>query len=201
MKRIPARYLAVFLTISFYILLSFQIRYAEVSEQQIQRGNSSQFTGVGWGFAPPPPIGVYVREAIVVPGVLAALPFLVVAILFESEFVARICLVVGAAFFWYALFWYADRARGLIKSNTPPKHISMYLMVARVGSLILLPFIAWRGFSLGVHYCAYGVPPYWSEVAMYGIVLVWATVGSYYAWTSYTDRHRERDLVRLSLNN
>jgi hypothetical protein len=190
MKRIPARYLAGFLTAVLCVLLTIDSHSVRVSESQ----------SMGWDWtAPPPPPSSFLKAFLAAPGVVAGLPLIIAGGLLRNDYLIQAGVTAGAAFFWYALMWYLDCARGLTKSDKPPRHIRAYVTTLKFASVILMPLAIWRGFRLGDRWCAFGAPPMWSEMVMYGIVLGWLTTGTYFTWASIRDRRRARDVTRISL--
>jgi hypothetical protein len=155
------------------------------------------FFSLGFG-APPPPNGAFAEGFLELPGVLAGLPVIIGGSALGLDWVTHSGLILGATFFWYCAGWYADRARNIVNTETPPRVVAWYISTLAVISAVMFPVAALAGLNVGQHFCANGVPPYWSEVLTYGIVMSWVTVGTFFAWRRFR-RWREQKRPPLVL--
>lgn len=96
----------------------------------------------------------------------------------ESGFFLQGAMILGAAFFWYCVGWVIDCALGLVPRETPPRFVTLHMRGLRVAGAILFPFGLLRGLQVGNYFCANNKPPYWSELLMYGIGMVWISLGA-----------------------
>jgi hypothetical protein len=142
--------------------------------------------------APSPPIASFPEGFLVMPGLLAGLPLVILGATLDQEWLTQTGLVLGAGFFWYCIGWQIDSTRGLVHDNETPRFVRWYLSALIVVSIILLPFDVLAGINLGVHSCANGVPPYWVELVSYGIVTFWITIGCYFGWLRFRDARKQR---------
>jgi hypothetical protein len=139
-----------------------------------------------WGFgAPPPPAEAFVEAFLAVPGVLAGLPIVIAGLALGLDWITRSGLVIGATFFWYCAGSYADWVRDMLDSPRPPRIVTGYMSALVVLSAVIFPFMVAMGFNVGRHFCANGVPPYWSELLMYGIQMFWVAQGTFFAWCRF----------------
>jgi hypothetical protein len=146
-----------------------------------------------WGFgAPPPPAGAFAEAFLELPGALAGLPLIVEGLALRRDWVVKSGLVLGAAFFWYCAAWYADRARGMVSSERPPRVVAFYMSSLFVVSAAIFPLVALAGLNVGRHFCANGAPPYWADVLMYGIVMFWVSLGTFFAWRRFGQWRQQR---------
>lgn len=141
--------------------------------------------------APPPPIASFPEGFLVMPGVLAGLPLVILGATLDQELLTQTGLVLGAGFFWYCIGWQIDSTRGLVEGDQRPLIVRWYLSALTVVSIILLPFDILAGINLGVHSCANGVPPYWVELVGYGIVTFWITIGCYFGWLRFRNARKQ----------
>lgn len=142
--------------------------------------------------APPPPIASFPEGFLVMPGVLAGLPLVVLGATCDHEWLTQTGLVLGAGFFWYCVGWKIDVTRGLVQTEDEPIIVRWYLLALIGVSIILLPFDILAGINLGVHSCANGIPPYWAELVGYGIVTFWIAMGCYFGWLRFRDARKQR---------
>ena len=182
MKPLPLRHLLAIAIAITCISLAISSYSTEVSRQDAQNGI------VEWG-APPPPMGAYLETILAIPGSLVAAPLMVVAAVFESSWPFQFAIVFGATFFWYCVGWCIDCVTGAVEQDTPPKFVLIHFSALRIVSAILFPLFVLEGFRVGGYFCAIGKPPYWSEMLMYGIAMVWITIGASFALQKFRESH------------
>jgi hypothetical protein len=157
----------------------------------------------GWG-APPPPAESFFAAVLEVPGSLAGSPVIALGLFLDREWITMAGLILGATFFWYCVGWYFDVAQNLSDNERPPKIVQMHLSALVYLSAALFPFGCFACYNVGHHFCAVGVPPLWSELLTYGIVMSWLTLGTFFAWRRFQlrreNRHQPRTLLDLRLH-
>lgn len=146
--------------------------------------------------APPPPPGTFIEEAIAAPGYLASLPLMIVSAVFQEPEVLDFSLIPGAVFFWYCIGWCLDCQRGACERDSPPTVVVIYLAVLQTASLILFPLLCLMGLRVGEHFCVDGAPPFWSELLIYAILMIWTTIGAFLGWQNF---RKKRHLKVTSL--
>ena len=169
MKAFPVRRLLTIGIVAICVSLAISNHYTKISQ-----GPKNEFC-VG---APPPAAGAFPEAILVTPGTIAALPLILLGSTLESGFFLQGAMILGAAFFWYCVGWVIDCALGLVPRETPPRFVTLHLRVLSVASAVLFPFGLLRGLQVGNHFCANHKPPYWSELLMYGIGMVWISLGA-----------------------
>ena len=187
----PVRRIAAISAAVLCSYLSVASHYHQIAQQDA--------SGFGWG-APPPPVESFVEAALAIPGALAVLPIIVIGALAEDDLVTSGGIVLGAAFFWYCVGWYVDRDRTTLSTEDPPRIVVGYIQALRIASAILFPLGILAGLRVGNHFCANGVPPYWSELLNYGIFMSWVTLGTFFAWRRFRARwEQNHPAVRLRI--
>lgn len=169
----PVRRIAAISTVLLCAYLSIAGGYHQIVQQ----------ADFGFGFgASPPPTEEFVEAVLAFPGLLAGLPIIVIGAVLKNDWVTRSGFVMGAAFFWYCIGWNIDCARTTLKNLQPPWIVVGYIRALQIASAILFPLCMLASVRLGVHFCAVGVPPYWSEILNYGILMFWVTLGTFFMW-------------------
>ena len=138
-----------------------------------------------WGIgAPPPPAEAFLGAFLAVPGLLAGLPLIMAGIALGLDWITRCGLVIGATFFWYCAGSYADWTRDVLDTPRLPRIVTGYMSALVVLSVVALPLWVAMGFNLPP-FCANGAPPYWSALLMYGILMFWVGLGTFFAWCRF----------------
>jgi hypothetical protein len=166
----PVRRLAALCTAAGCTYLGLANHYAAMAQPD--------FFGFG---APPPPNGAFVAGFLELPGVLAGLPIILSGSVLGLDWVTEIGQILGATLFWYCAAWYTDCSRNIAGVEKPPRFVVWYMSTLVVISAVIFPFVAVAGVNVGHHFCANGASPYWADVLMYGIVMFWVTVGTFFA--------------------
>jgi hypothetical protein len=185
MRPVPLRHLlaiAIAITCTGLTISNYS---PEVSRQDAQSGM------VEFG-APPPPVGAFPETILATPGCLAAIPLMIVAGVFESSWPMQFAIVFGATFFWYCVGWYIDCVTGAVERDTPPRFVLIHFSALRIASAALFPLFLLQGFRVGDYFCAVGKPPFCSEILMYGIAMVWITIGTWFALHKFRESHTNR---------
>ena len=138
--------------------------------------------------APAPPSGAFLLGFLAFPGLLVGLPFVLAGAYLNLDWVAELGFILGAAYFWYSVGWYADCSLSLSDRDSPPRYVTLHIAVLEWIGVISMPFLLLAGLKLGEHMCAVGVPPLWSEIVMFCIVGTWATVGSFLVFSRLRQR-------------
>jgi len=155
--------------------------------------------GVGFG-APPPPTETFAEAFLAVPGILSGLPIIIVGSTTQKGWITSTGVVLGTAFFWYCVGWYIDSVRATLNAPQPPRYVVGYMRALVILSTIIFPLGVLAGFGIGNHSCASGAPPAWSEPVMYGIVMSWVSVGTFFAWLRFRRRWEQKHPpVRLQI--
>ena len=183
MRPIPLRQTIALVVAVICIALSISNHVTEVSQQDAQTGV------VGFG-APPPPMGAFPYEILATPGLLVAAPLMIVAAMFTSSWPFQFAIIFGAAFFWYCVGWWIDCIRGAVERDTPPRFVLIHFSALRIASAVLFPLFVFAGFRVGDYFCVVDKPPFWSEMLMYGIQMVWITIGASFAWWKFRESRK-----------
>jgi hypothetical protein len=189
MRPISLRHLLAIAIAITCTILAISNHDAEVSRQDAQNGF------IEWG-APPAPTGAFLEPILATPGLLVAAPLMLVAAVFESSWPLQFALVFGTTFFWYCVGWWIDCVRGAVEGDTPPKFVRIHFSALRIVSVVLFPIFLLEGFRVGNYFCAIGKPPFWSEMLLYGIAMVWITIGAWFAGKKFRASHT-KSLPRL----
>jgi hypothetical protein len=188
LKPLPIRRIVAVALVALCICLAFANHYDSVIAEQAP---------ADWGFgAPPPPLGQFLEAFLVMPGTPAGLPVMVIGWSHGPDWLVDLGLILGAAFFWYAVAWYVDWSRGATDTDKAPKLVRAYLSTLQVLSVLVFPLVVCEGFSIGRHFCASGVPPLWAEQVMFGIMMTWVTIGAFFACHNFRKK-RELGLQAL----
>jgi hypothetical protein len=191
MKPVRLRHLLAIAIAIICTGLAISNHATEVSRQDAENGV------IEWG-APPPPMGAFPEAILATPGYLAALPLMIIAGVFESSWPFQFSLVLGAIFFWYCVGWWIDCVRGAVDRDTPPRFVLIHFSALRIVSVVLFPIFLLEGFRVGDYFCANGKPPFWSEMLMYGVAMVWITIGASFALQKFRESRKSPGLCLFS---
>ena len=186
MRPVPLRNIIATTAAILCIVLAISNYYAE----QIQNDEGAEWM-IG---APPPPLGVFPQAALTFPGYLIAIPLLILGSAFEAAWPAAVGMVVGAVFFWYCVGWTIDCARGATDKDNPPKYVLFYFSILRCASSAIFPFALLAGFNVGNHFCANGARPFWSDLLLYGIGMIWITIGASFTWQKFLEKRKTKPI-------
>jgi len=191
MKPFPLRRLLAITIFAICVSLSISNHY----NTRIIQDSENQF----FFEAPPPPTGSFPQAFLVAPGTLVGLPLVILGSLLESDLVMSGGIILGAAFFWYCVGWIIDCAFEFTPHENPPRFVRLHLRVLSLVCAVLFPFGLLVGMRIGHHYCSNGVPPYWSELLGYGIVMFWISLGASFELLRFL-RSRQTELQGLNLD-
>jgi hypothetical protein len=184
MKSFPIRRIVAVTVTALCIWLAFANHDKSVVLEQTAVGD--------WGIgAPPPPPGQFLEIFLVIPGTLAGLPLILIGGIHGPDWLVSLGLILGAAFFWYAVAWSVDCSRGTTETDRPPKLIRVYFSALRVLSVLLFPLLVFGVSNGGGSSCANGAQPSWVGYVMFGIIMTWVTIGVFFAWRNFQSK-RER---------
>jgi len=190
MKPFPVRRLLTIAMVAICVSLAISNHYSKFSQ-----GPENEFC---FG-APPPAAGAFPEAILVAPGTIAVFPLMLLGSTLESGFCLQGAMILGAAFFWYCVAWVIDCALGLVPRETPPRFVTLHMRVLSVAGAVLFPFGLARGLQVGTYFCANNKPPYWSELLMYGIGMVWISLGASFELLRFL-RSRPVEPQGLNLN-
>jgi hypothetical protein len=162
--------------------LSAASHYKAIAQQDFS-------SAIQWGI-PAPPLESFAEGFLAIPGVLAGLPVIILGTISHIDWITSMGLCLGAAFFWYCAGWYIDSVRPGLQADQPPRFATIYMTLLAVGSLSLLPVGMLAGLNVGNHYCLVNMPPYWSEILGYGILMFWLTIGAFFGWRTLRGQPR-----------
>ncbi len=184
MRSLPLRHIIPVAVIAICIALSVSNHYTKLLPEY-----SDDTFGFG---APPPPPGAFPQALLLAPGVIVALPVIIVGAVAESNWIVSTGMILGGAFFWHCVGWAIDCSRGVGGRETPPRFVSIHFRVLSVISTLLFPLGLLVGFRVGSYYCAVGKPPYWSEMLMFGIQMTWISIGAAFTMIRFLRRRQEK---------